>query len=332
MSVVPIRLAPDSWPRHRPRTRLALRKDCHLDIGSRRTVYLMLVLVMLLWSGNSIVARAVHADVPPFTLAFLRWTGASLVALPFVWRTIRADRAAISRHWPMILLLGALGVGSFNAFMYSGLQYTTATNSLLIQAAIPALVLLFDFAIFRTRPRLAQIIGCILAAAGVAAIIFKADLAVLTSLSFNHGDALIFCAVILWSLYTVLLRLRPPVNGLTFLGLTILIGAIAMFPFSMVELRSHTIHVTPGVLAAIAYVAILPSLVAYFMFNKAVETIGAGDAGQAINLQPLFGALLALLILGEPMHGYHVIGMVLILVGIGIPLFTRPSAVKARAR
>lgn len=300
-----------------------------MQIGSRRTVYLLLGLVMLLWSGNSIVARAIHAEVPPFTLAFMRWAGASLIVLPIAWRHIKADRAAIRQHWGVILLLGMVGVGSFNAFMYSGLQYTTAANSLLVQAAIPALVLLFNLILFRARPRLAQIAGCIIAAAGVFIIIFRADLAVMAQMSFNKGDVLVLCAVVLWALYTVLLRIRPAINGMSFLALTIVIGALAMAPFAFVELQTRAIHFTPGVYAGIAYVTIFPSIIAYFLFNWAVDQIGAGDAGQVINLQPLFGALLASLILGEPLHVYHIAGMALILLGIAIPLFSLPAKTKA---
>jgi len=295
-----------------------------LQTGSRRTVYLLLVLVMLLWSGNSIVARALREDVPPFTLAFLRWAGASLIVLPIAWRSIMADRPAIRQHWGVILLLGMVGVGSFNAFMYSGLQYTTAANSLLVQAAVPALVLLFDRLLFRTHPHLTQIAGCIIAAAGVAVIIFRGELAAITKLSFNRGDALVLCGVMMWSLYTVLLRIRPAINGMSFLALTILIGALAMAPFSAMELQTRSLHISPQVLAGIAYVTIFPSIIAYFLFNWAVGKIGAADAGQVINLQPLFGALLAALILGEPVHRYHMGGMALILIGIAIPLF-RPS-------
>ncbi len=309
-----------------------MEKASLVQIASRRNVYLMLVLVMLLWSGNSIVARAIHADVPPFTLAFMRWAGASLIVLPIAWRHIRKDRETIRARWPVILLLGMVGVGSFNAFMYSGLQYTTAANSLLVQAAIPALVLLLDLLFFRTRPRLAQIAGCIVAAAGVFIIIFRADPAAMAALHFNHGDALVLCAVVMWSLYTVLLRLRPAMSGLSFLALTIFIGALAMAPFAAMELQSRAVHVTPGVLAGIGYVTIFPSIIAYFLFNTAVDAIGAGDAGQVINLQPLFGALLASLILGEDMHSYHIGGMALILAGIAMSFFWAPKTVSASQR
>ncbi|MCW2391465.1 drug/metabolite transporter (DMT)-like permease [Sphingobium sp. B1D7B] len=290
---------------------------------SRTIVYLMLVLVMLLWSGNSVVARAIHEEMPPFTLAFWRWSGATLIALPVAWRYLRQDWPVAKANWKIILFLGVIGVGCFNAFMYSGLQYTTAANSLLIQAAIPALVLLFDFLFFRNRPRAVQVAGVIMAAAGVLTIILQGNPSALFAMVFNRGDLLVLCAVTLWSLYTVFLRLRPKIHGLSFLAITAFIGVLCMAPLSAYELTHARVIMTPGVAAGVAYVILLPSLVAYFLFNLAVEQIGAGDAGQVINLQPVFGALLAALLLDEPLHGYHLAGMGLIFIGIALPFLRR---------
>jgi drug/metabolite transporter (DMT)-like permease len=312
-------------PARRDPARRTKERTCPVANSSRRAIYAMLVLVMLIWSGNSVVARAIHAEVPPLTLAFWRWGGAALIVLPFAWRGILADRAAALAGWPALLLLGAIGVGSFNAFLYSGLQYTTAANSLLIQAAIPALVLVFNGLLFRARPRPAQIAGVILAALGVGLIVFEGNLVAFAALRFNRGDGLVLCAVVFWALYTVLMRIRPPVSGLSFLALTICIGALGLAPFSVFELQQADVHWTPGVAAGIAYVVLLPSLVAYFLYNRAVDAIGASDAGQVVNLQPVFGALLAALVLSEPIRLHHVAGMALILAGIGLPLLRRTA-------
>lgn len=290
---------------------------------SRPRIYAMLIVVLLLWAGNSIVGRAVRDDIPPFSLALFRWTGALAILLPFAWRRILGDRRAIAAQWPAILMLGTLGVAAFNALLYSGLRHTTATNALLIQAGIPALVLAFDFAIFRNRPSLAQITGVTIAAAGVGTIVFKADSSAVFALRFGHGDLLVLGAVIAWGLYTALLRLRPPIDPLSFLALTFMIGVAAMLPGAAMEWQHTTIRATPAVIGAIAYVALLPSLVAYLLFNRAVTEIGAADAGQVISLQPLFGALLAAPLLGEALHPYHAAGMALILLGLAIPLALR---------
>lgn len=298
---------------------------------SRRRVYAMLLLVLLLWAGNSIVGRAVRDDIPPFTLAFFRWTGAFLILLPFTWRKIVTDWPVVARTWPVILLLGAVGVGAFNGLLYSGLQHTTATNALLIQACIPALVLAFDFAIFRTRPSLAQAAGVGIATIGVGVIVFEASPAALLALHFGKGDLLVLGGVLAWALYTALLRIRPPIDGLSFLALTFFIGVAAMLPLAVIEWQSATIRPTPAVLGAIAYVAVLPSIVSYLLFNRAVAEIGAADTGQVLSLQPLIGAVIAALLLGEALHPYHLGGMIFILAGIAIPMIQRRAVEVAKA-
>ena len=243
-----------------------------------------------------------------------------MILLPFAWQRVVADKAEIKRHWPAILLLGAIGVGSFNAFLYSGLQYTTATNAMLIQAMIPATVLGLSFLIFRTRPEAGQVPAVVIAAAGVVIIVFKADVMAMLSLRFGSGDALVLCGVLAWSLYTALLRIAPPIHPLSFLALTFLIGVAMMLPLAMFEWRLSTIKFTAEVAASFAYVAILPSLVAYLLFNIAVRQIGANKAGQMVSLQPLFGALLSVLLLDEQLHNYHFSGIALILLGIAYPM------------
>lgn len=281
------------------------------------TAYCMLALVMLLWAGNSITGRAVRDDIPPLFLALLRWTGALLVILPFAARHVLADRIVIARHWPVILLLGLLGVAAFNGFLYSGLRYTTASNGMLLQAAIPALVLLVDFLVFRARAALGAILGVALSTLGVVVIVFQGKLGALSQVAFNRGDALILCGVVAWAFYTSLLRLRPKLHAQSFLAVTFTIGVLAMAPLAAMEWHEiAAMDWTPRVFAAVVYVALLPSVVAYALFNAAVATLGPASAGQAITLMPLFGALLAALILGEQLHGHHFAGMALILGGI----------------
>ena len=289
----------------------------------RSAIYALLMLVLLLWGGNNIVGRAIRYDIPPFSLAFFRWTGAAALILPFAWRGIRDDWPTVRREWRRILLLGVVGVGSFNAFLYSGLRHTTATNAGLITALPPALVLMLNFAFFRVRPSVAQVIGVTIAAIGVGIIVFRADPAAVAALRFGFGDALVLCGAVVWSAYTVLLRLAPRIRSLSFLALTFLIGSAMMLTPATLEWQHVPLHFTPHALAGIAYVAIFPSIIAYSLFNMAVREIGAPATSQVTSLQPLSGALLAVMLLGEPLHGYHFAGMVLIVIGIGIPLVRR---------
>lgn len=133
-----------------------------------------LLVTMLLWSGNMIAGRAVSGEIPPFFLGFARWAIAFAVVLPFAARHVARDRQVLLAAWKPILMLGLVGVASFNAFLYSGLRYTTAANASLLQAAIPPLVLLFDRAIFGVRSTIRQMIGVLLSTFGVLVIIRRA--------------------------------------------------------------------------------------------------------------------------------------------------------------
>ena len=296
------------------------------------TAFALLGLVMVLWAGNSIVGRAVRFDVPPLTLAFVRWFGASLILLPFAIAPLKRDWPAICAAWKPILALGLLGVGAFNALLYSGLRYTTATNALLLQAAIPALVVLFDRLFFAVRSPQLQTLGVLSSTLGVLAIVFEGDLAKAVNLHFGLGDVLVLASVLVWALYTVLLRLRPDIASTSFVAATFFIGAAAMAPLALGEwLAGETIRWGPRVWGAFAYVCVLPSILSYFIFNAATRTVGPARAGQAITLMPLFGAFLSAALLGERLHPYHFAGMALILLGIALSVLTRPRQEPAGA-
>jgi drug/metabolite transporter (DMT)-like permease len=278
--------------------------------------YGALTLTMLFWAGNSIAGRAVRGDIGPFTLAFGRWFIALVILTPFALRPIVAQRPQIRSHWRVILFLGVVGVAAFNALLYSGLRFTTASNGLLLQALIPGLVLSIGVLAFGDKVPFGQVMGVLLSTLGVAVIVFRGDPSAVVQLSLGKGDALILCGCVAWALYTACLRLRPAIQPLSFMYLTFCIGAAAMAPLAYGELTTHPVVWNLRVLGALAYVGIFPSLCAYFLYNGAVARLGAGSAGQTISLMPVFGALLATQLLDEHLHAYHGVGMAAILSGI----------------
>jgi drug/metabolite transporter (DMT)-like permease len=290
--------------------------------------FALLGLVMLLWAGNSIVGRAVRDDVGPFTLAFVRWAGASLVVLPFAIRPVLRDWPVIRRGWKAILL-GLLGVAAFNALLYSGLKYTTATNALLLNAAVPPAVMLFDRLFFGVRSNLWQALGVVASVLGVVVIVFEGDPGAAMRLHFGAGDALVLISVVVWALYTVFLRLRPEISATSFIATTFCIGVAAMAPLAAWEWQSgQRVVWSPELGGAFLYVALLPSLLSYFIYNRATGIVGPARAGQTITLMPLFGAFLAAGLLGERLHPYHFAGMALILAGIVVAALAPRSAAR----
>jgi drug/metabolite transporter (DMT)-like permease len=279
--------------------------------------YLLLTIVALLWAGNSVVGRAARDVVPPFTLALVRWSGALLLVAPFARRPLQADLPALKTFWRMVLLLGLLGVAAFNALLYSGLHYTTATNALLIQAAIPPLIAVFAFALFRETTNLRQAGAILLSLVGVIVVVCQGDATILLHLKIGLGDGLILAAAAAWALYTILLRKRPAVHPLSFLACTFAVAVLAMLPLAAAEWAGgQGVVWGPTAFGAMAYVAVLPSVVAYLLYTRGVDLIGSARAGQFISLMPLFGAALSVMLLGEPLRGFHLVGGAFIVAGI----------------
>ena len=279
--------------------------------------YVLLSLTALFWAGNSIVGRAARDLVPPASLAFWRWSLALLLLLPLAWPHLKRDWPALKANWRMMLLLGSLGIGAFNTLLYTGLQTTTALNAMLLQAAQPALILIMGALLMKDHVGVRQIAGVVISLAGVLAIISQGNAMALIMLNLNRGDAVIAFAVVLWSIYAVMLRRRPDVHPFSFLAATLIIGLVCIAPFYAADIVSeHLIVASRESGIAIAYVAIFPSFFAYLFFNRGVEIIGSAATGQFMNILPVMGAGLAMLFLGEQLHVFHITGIALIFAGI----------------
>ena len=277
----------------------------------------VLALANLLWAGNIVLARGVAELVPPVALAYWRWTGAFCISLPFAWRHLRRDAPVLARHWRMMLLLSATGIATYNTMSYIALDQTSALNVLLLQSAQPLIIIAWAGLIFAERPSLRQAAGILVSLAGVAAIAGRGSVAVLIGLRLNPGDWWILGGLGIYGIYCVMLRRRPAVHPLAFLSAAMGIGSCMILPFYLAELAggAHIVAGT-GTFMAMGYMAIFPSFVAYFLFNRGVELIGAGRAGQSMHLMPLFGSVLAVVFLGERFRAYHAVGIALIGAGI----------------
>jgi drug/metabolite transporter (DMT)-like permease len=288
-----------------------------LDFKINNHPYLLLTLAVLLWSGNFILGRAFHSDIPPVALAFWRWVCASLLISGPALKYLRRDWPMIRRHWPIVLLLSSVGVAAFNTLVYSGLQYTQAINAFLMQSLMPILIVVFSFLIFGERVRPLQTVGILISLCGAVTIIARGDLGILAGMEFNHGDLLIAAAIICYAVYSVMLRKRPAIHPLSFITITFWTGSAIILPFYLWEtIYVRTLQLQPATYLVIGYVAVFPSIVSYLCYNRGVEQIGANRAGLFIHLMPVFGSLMAILLLGETFYWYHAVGIGLIATGL----------------
>ena len=293
--------------------------------------YLLLTLTTLFWAGNVILGRYVAGHVPPVAFASVRWGGAFLILLPFAWPHLKRDWPVIRRHMPMILVLSFTGITSYNTMVYFGLQYTGALTGVLLQSSQPLIIALATFILFAERLTFRQAIGIFVSLCGVVVIISQGDLSRLLSIRFNFGDILILAAVVLYGLYSALLRKRPPIHWISFLTVTFLFGDILLSPMLFWEISTgYVLKFDALTVAACLYVVIFPSIIAYAFFNRGVELIGANRAGPFFHLMPLFGALMAVAFLGEQFRIFHAVGMATILVGVALAT-AAPRGRKSRA-
>lgn len=280
---------------------------------------LLLVCAALFWSGNSIVGRIAVAEVPPVTLAFLRWFIAFLIVFPFAIGALRRDWPVIKKNWLLLAVFGVVGVAAFNTCLYIGLRSTQAINAGLLQAGMPMMIVGFSALLLRERPTGMQLLGLVAAVAGVLVIVLKADFHALVSLELNVGDLWVLFGSVLYALYSVMLRWRPNMNGASFLAVTFCIAWLSLLPVGLIELvHSAPVPLSAKNIGSIIYVGIFPSVLSYLFFNRAIELVGAARAGMALYLVPMFVSLMAITLLGEPFHLYHLFGMLLILGGVAL--------------
>jgi drug/metabolite transporter (DMT)-like permease len=282
--------------------------------------YLLLSLTSLFWAGNAIIGRAVADRIPPIALAQIRWSIAFLILLPFAWSSLRKDLPAIRRHFGIMLVLSLTGIAAFNTLQYWSLAHTTAINATLMLSSAPLLIGFLSWVVFRDPLTRGQLAGVLVSLTGVAAIVSGGDPTRFASLSLNLGDIVMLVAIAIYSLYSILLRRRPAMAPLSFLTATVGIGAAVLLPLSMLEFASGR-RLAPldfESVAALAYVSIFPSILAYLFFNRGVELIGANRAGPFFHFIPLFGVVLAVIFLGERPSLHHFIGAALILGGVAV--------------
>ncbi len=292
---------------------------------TKLTAVFCLVAGILFWAGNSIAGRLSVGAIPPVSLAFWRWVFAFIVLLPFAWPQLRGKKPLIWKHRYQLLILAVLSISCFNTLLYLAAQTTQALNIVLIQTSLPLLTFLFSFLLLKQLPTKRQIIGLLFISIGLATVLSRGNLQHLINLEGHTGDILMITAVSAWGLYSVLLkRFSIPLPGVALLSLQIGIGVILLMPFYLIEFHSKGgFELNQKTLLLIAYVALFASILSYLSWNNGVKVLGSNAASMFNGLLPIFTALLALLILKEPLYSYHFIGGGFIILGLKYSLLQK---------
>ena len=286
---------------------------------SNTKAYIMLVCASLFWSGNFIIGKfAFLTDIPPLSLVFYRWLLVWIILLPFTFKEIIKYKKTIIKNLPTLFFLGLTSVGLFNSFTYLSLMYTQVINSTLFNTAIPAIIILICFLFKIESTNKFQIIGLIVSIIGIISIITKLNLNILLSLDFNKGDLIMIGGVLSWGVYSSLLKKKTfTLPLLTLVHMICTFGLICVTPQYIYELsQGLVIKFDINLFYILIFLAIFPSIGSYYCWAGAVSIIGANRAGISLSLIPLFSSILAILLFKEQFQFFHLIGSILIVIGL----------------
>lgn len=283
--------------------------------------YLFLLIAVLSWAGNYVLAGGIHEQITPVPLAFYRWLIACLLLLPVAIPKVAAQWPLIRKHFLLLSILGFFSVTAFNTLIYQALQINTVINTVLINATTPVIIIFLFRWMYGGSIRLLEIGGILLSFSGIVLILVRADIQNLAHFRLSVGDFWAFAAVLCWSLYSVLLKRLPneihPTGAMAVMFIT---GFVMLLPVYGLDwiLAGAGPQMTPALWGSVVYLAVFASIVGYWCWNRAIEMIGARRAGPFLHLSPIFSILGAVLFIDEPFHMYHLAALIMILSGVGI--------------
>ena len=281
--------------------------------------YAMLVCATLFWAGNFMVGKFAYLEnIPPMSLVFFRWLLVWIILLPFTYKEVIKNKDIILSNLPLLFFLALTSVGLFNSFTYLALTYTQVINASLFNTAIPVTIIFLCFLLKIEYTNKFQIFGLFISVVGILSIITKLDLNILLSLNFNKGDLIMIGGVITWGLYSSFLKKKQfTLPLLTLVHVLCTFGLIFILPQFLYELsQGLTVKFNINLGYTLVYLALFPSIGSYYCWAGAVAIIGANRAGIFLSLIPLFSTLMAMIFFNEQFHFFHLIGSILIVLGL----------------
>jgi len=288
-------------------------------LSKKYLAYTLLVCTSLIWSVNFIIGKFAYLfEVPPLTLNFLRWTLVWVLLFPFTYKEIFSNIKLIKKNIIYLTVLAVTSVSAFNSLVYLALNYTQAIDTILMISIIPVFVLFLSSILGVEKFNLFQLLGLIVSFIGVLVIFSNADLDKILNLNFNKGNAWMLLAVFCWALYSSLLKKKKlSFSTLGLVEILASIGLIFLIPqFIGEQMYGKEIKFNKAFFLILSFVTLFASIGAYYSWNKAIELIGPNRASIFLHLMPVFGVILAIVLLKEKFQLYHSIGAGFIVSGI----------------
>ncbi|MDY6821587.1 MAG: DMT family transporter [Deferribacterota bacterium] len=284
----------------------------------RLKAYIALLLVILMYSGNILVGKAIN-ELPPFTIALGRLTVAFIILTPIGFPQAIKDKNLYLQYKLPLLIMTLTGVTFFSSFVYSALQFTSSTNVSILETIIPALAVILSVLFLKEKITLVQWLGVIISFVGAIWVVANGNLSFFIKHAPNKGDIIMVVAIIFWAIYS--LYVKQYMYNFRIFGIIWLmtgISVIILLPIVMVEWWITGIPniFQAGKLAGIFYLGIFPSFIALILYSRSVIILGAGKASVMLNLLPVFTMLGAYFLLNEHISFSQILGSIIVISGV----------------
>jgi len=286
-----------------------------------RWAYVFVNLSCLMWASNFVLGRILRDEIGPLTLTTSRFVVASLFYAVVLGRFAIKERL-LPRHWALLAGMALTGVLGFPLLLYRGLQLTTATDAVLINATGPLMTAVLAAILLKERLFPRHVLGGFISFFGVALIVSGGSFERLRDWHVNVGDLYVLLAVVLWGLYSVISRRATQSRSVfsvtvisTWMALPLFLGAGA------VGWQPASTNWSWHLLLAVVYIGVFPSAAAFLSWNEGVRRLGPNRAMVFYNMLPVYGSILGVILLGESLGAQHVLGGGLILAGSFIAIW-----------
>ena len=290
------------------------KKDQIFGIG-------LAVLATMIWAGNFVISKGVNQLIGPISLAFFRWTLASLIIIPLAWSSFKKEKLYIKENIRYLFWVSLSGIALFNTCIYVSGHFTSAINMALIgTTSSPIFATIFAVVFLKEKINASRLIGLIICIIGILVLLSKGSFEKLLSLHFGIGDLWILAAGFCFAVYSVLVRKKPAtISSLHFLMLIFSMGAMMLFPFFLIETwYLPKPQFTPALIGSIIYLGFGTSVIAFLCWNIALQKLGTSRTVLFGNLTPIFSTLEAVLILGEKFSNIHILSGIMVIGGLVI--------------
>lgn len=290
--------------------------------ASQKNIYIgiwLAILATIIWSGNFIVAKAVHKEIPPISLNFYRWLVAALIIFPLVYKRFRAEWSIVRKSWNYLFWISLTGISLFNTFVYIGAHYTSAINLALIgTTSSPIMSIIFARIFLKEKIGWMKLAGLILCVTGVLFLLSKGDFHNLLHLKFSEGDLWVLLAAFCFAIYNTMVKKKPAaISPINFLFVIFSFGTLMVFPFFVWETNhSPAVEWNGSLVLSILYLGLGASVICFLIWNAAIGKLGAGRTALFGNLIPIFSSIEAAILLHEDFTWIHVVSMIIVFTGI----------------